>query len=215
MNKTNNTKTIPRIRDYKTAVGEGIGYGIAIPLNMVPDMRFTGTCPHFLALFGFGMLAATLAHDPDPKWDKWREKRFWIPSAFVLGLIIVVGMVVLKERAFENGYWFDFLAGLGSMFLLIGVGRARQGLLHRLLSARPLVWIGGFSYSIYLIHAPLLQFIWQYLLRSFHSNDGLTLFLLVVPGMALIVGLSYFFYWGCERPFLNTKRTLIERKPQE
>lgn len=196
-----------RIGAVGTAVvATAIGYAIVVIIIKRYQGQFLDACPHYLGLFGMGMLAATIGHGSQERWLRLREKRFWIPIALLLALLVGAGNMLLKERAYENGHWFDLLVGLASMCLLIGVGASPKGRLNAFLSLRPLVTVGGFSYSVYLIHAPLLQIIWQYLLPAFHRNDGLSLFLLVVPGTLLIIGASYLFYLGCERPFLNTRR---------
>lgn len=52
---------------------------------------------------------------------------------------------------------FDVLtADLGALLLVLGIMRGPQGLLHRVLSARPFVSIGRVSYEIYLWHYPVL-----------------------------------------------------------
>lgn len=183
-----------------------LSYAIAIPFYKVPDFRFVLACPHYLGLFSMGMLGATIAHDPDLKWQRWRENRFWTPLALLMALGLVLGNILGGEAAFANEHWFDLVAGIGGMCLLIGAGQPGKNRVRRFLSWRPLVFVGGFSYSIYLIHAPLLQIVWQYLLSPFRSNDGLNLFMLLVPGTALIVAISYLFYLACERPFLNARR---------
>ena len=71
----------------------------------------------------------------------------------------------------------------------------------------PLIRLGGFSYSLYLIHAPLLLVLPQ-IFRHFSldvngRNGGVIMALLVCP---LIVLCAYGFYLVVERPFL-TRRT--------
>ena len=74
------------------------------------------------------------------------------------------------------------------------------------ISWKPLVFVGTFAYSIYLIHAPLVQIAWQYGVNPLHLGSLMTFIILVVAGVPLILGLSYLFFLLCERPFLNTKK---------
>jgi peptidoglycan/LPS O-acetylase OafA/YrhL len=90
--------------------------------------------------------------------------------------------------------------------LLLAASRpGRLNPIHIALNWRPLVWVGGFSYSVYLIHAPLLQVIWQYGLRPLGLGALPTYLALVALGLPLIVAASWGFWYVCERPFLNSK----------
>jgi peptidoglycan/LPS O-acetylase OafA/YrhL len=97
----------------------------------------------------------------------------------------------------------DTLVGLWSMSLLITVASDQNSWLSRVLSYKPLVFIGTFAYSIYLIHAPLLQILWQYLFVPFQSRPLLMFAVLAIIGTPIIIGLSYIFFLAFERPFLN------------
>ncbi len=89
---------------------------------------------------------------------------------------------------------------------MIAAANTEIGWLNKALSWRPLVAVGTFAYSIYLIHAPLIQVIWQYLLFPLQPHPLFRLMTLFVVGTPLIVGISYLFFLVGERPFLNTHK---------
>ena len=97
----------------------------------------------------------------------------------------------------------DLLVGIATMAILISVCRDQNDPIRALLSAKPIVWVGTFSYSLYLIHAPLLQIIWQYLIHPLGLSSGQTFAMLSLAGGPLVVAAAYLFYLVCERPFLN------------
>jgi peptidoglycan/LPS O-acetylase OafA/YrhL len=76
---------------------------------------------------------------------------------------------------------------------------------HPGVAAAGLVWIGSFSYSLYLIHAPLIQVLWQYVFHPPGPGDTATYLLLLLIGGPLIVLAAWGFWWACERPFLNSR----------
>lgn len=99
----------------------------------------------------------------------------------------------------------DEFAGVWAMCLLIAISKHEQSLLSRWLSFKPLVWLGTFAYSIYLVHAPLLQVFWQFIFVPLQQKPLAMLWALVLVATPLIIALSYAFFLACERPFLRRK----------
>lgn len=107
--------------------------------------------------------------------------RFWSSPASidVLGVVGLVGLAAMV--ALTNGYTaFQYRGGtlLCSILTLMVIAACvqPQGMVARVLSAEPLVWVGKRSYSIYLWHYPLLLLMnpvanindtpwWQYILQ--------------------------------------------------
>lgn len=107
--------------------------------------------------------------------------RFWSSPASidVLGVVGLVGLAAMV--ALTNGYTaFQYRGGtlLCSILTLMVIAACvqPQGMVARVLSAEPLVWVGKRSYSIYLWHYPMLLLMnpvanindtpwWQYILH--------------------------------------------------
>ena len=151
----------------------------------------------FFALFAFGMLAETICFDERKFWRKLRDNVPWLALAVVFAPLT---FRLLTTRFYELA---DYPFGLACLSLLVAVGRSPEGKIRAALSWRPLVWIGGFSYSLYLIHAPLIQLFWQYILRPLRLSENVTFLLLAFLGTPLFVAVAYGFYWFCERPYLT------------
>lgn len=101
---------------------------------------------------------------------------------------------------------------LGILFssMLIAASRPHT-FLHRMLSARGIVTLGIFSYSVYLIHQPLITAVGAWTTIHIHNDFGRMLFelLLIVPVM---LGLGYVFHLFFEKPFMGTGGTPAETK---
>jgi peptidoglycan/LPS O-acetylase OafA/YrhL len=91
--------------------------------------------------------------------------------------------------------------------LLVVSSRDASNVLRRALSWKPLVTVGAFSYSFYLIHAPLLQLLWQYVAHPLGLDSPATFAVLMTLGLALVLAASYGFYRLLERPFLRRPRS--------
>ena len=55
-----------------------------------------------------------------------------------------------------NYFWIDIIVGPSVALLLVGLATGRLPLLTRMLDVRPVRAIGASSYSLYLVHAPIV-----------------------------------------------------------
>ncbi|WP_368499736.1 acyltransferase family protein [Herbiconiux sp. A18JL235] len=92
-------------------------------------------------------------------------------------------------------------------------GRLSAG--RRLLELRPLVSLGLFSYSIYLIHSPILALA-NILLLPLQLPTLTNRLLLVFVAVPAAVAISYGFFWIVERHFVtgHQKRVFAEKTHQ-
>ncbi len=98
----------------------------------------------------------------------------------------------------------DFVVGTAMVPLLV-LGVQHPAVVW-LLSWRPLVFLGTFSYSIYLVHAPLLILIDHEVIARLHwqGTYAFVVFLLLLPS---VLALAYGFFWFAERPFLRAGKS--------
>jgi peptidoglycan/LPS O-acetylase OafA/YrhL len=77
--------------------------------------------------------------------------------------------------------------------------------------------IGIFAYSVYLIHEPLQQIIWQYAILPQAASKPAQFVALCVASVVVVIPVSFGFYQLFERPFLgkNALRQLLERFAHE
>lgn len=182
-------------------------------LNSIFNFGFDGITPQYLGLFAVGMLGADIAYGKTALLPTLRRPS---PALALLGATTLLMLGVSRVSSWHGGFlpdaYADFFVGLWAASLMVAAANAGDGRLNRLLSSRPLVFIGTFAYSIYLIHGPLIQVIWQYVLFPLRNNP-LHMFLgLSLVGTPLILGTAYLFFLACERPFLTRRKrqTLAE-----
>jgi peptidoglycan/LPS O-acetylase OafA/YrhL len=175
-------------------------------VGKLPGYAGYAFAPQYIGLFAMGMFAASVYTAPGPRWARLRDWYAWEAVALV-SLLVVARLITAKDV-----YLLDPIIGLGTIGLLLAASRpGHLNLIHAALEWRPLVWVGGISYSLYLIHAPLIQLIWQYALQPLRLGDTLTYLALLVLGVPLIVAASWVFWYCCERPFLNTQPSPARR----
>ncbi len=166
-----------------------------------PDLNVTLS---FLALFAFGMAAAHVVFAPHLAGFRARFAWPMCSLSATLLFIAAVEMPPLRGHTLLL-YQLDFLAGMAGALLLVALCLAPQSRLRRLLSAPVLVRIGGFSYSLYLLHAPLIQIAWQAGIDRV-ENPRVAFAVLLLASLPLSLGVAYLFYLVFERPFLPRSR---------
>jgi peptidoglycan/LPS O-acetylase OafA/YrhL len=179
-------------------------------LGYDPGFGVSAVDPQYLGLFGLGMLAATLVDAPPRYAQAFARWRGW-EVTFVAGLAFLPWAL-----AFVSIIPGDLDVGLTTMAALLAASRLdRYNPLRAVLEWRPLVWIGGFSYSLYLIHAPLIQLIWQYAVRPLGLSVSGAYWALLLGGLPLIVMTAWGFWYVCERPFLNSATRAAQMNKRE
>ncbi|MCC2668550.1 MAG: acyltransferase 3 [Armatimonadetes bacterium] len=181
--------------------------GWTVLLGVVLTFGFGGALasalPWYLSLFCMGVLAAQQCGKPQPLGAGWARG-----GAYVLFGVVAL-TIVAKGKDFFNGHLIvmDTLTGAATALLLVASLQDAEKQAHwitRLLSWKPLVGVGAFSYSLYLVHAPALHGLYLLYNGLFHLPTE-RMFLLLAVSIPLIVGLSYLFHLAFERPFLNTR----------
>ncbi len=159
------------------------------------------TCQYF-ALFAFGMLAAEVSQTS--QWPALKSPAV-LRNMFAIAF---AALVSLCHRWGISGHWvvMDLIVGIASFALLVGASLPGTNVIRQCLSWYPLVQIGTFAYSIYLVHAPILQIFWQYGIHPHHFPSTVELGVVIAGGLVLSIGGAYVFFWFCERPWLVQKR---------
>jgi len=194
-----------RIGGLATTLGALIvGY---VGLFILRDSPLDGITPHYIGLFALGMTAAAIALSPEPPWARLREAVPWSLAALAVAALSIALSLRGKVLPLRT---LDLPIGVCAAGVLVAASRPNSRLLRAALSWKPLAFVGGFAYSLYLVHLPIL---WILARSSFApattmaSNDRLVR--LLVVGLPLAVLGSYGFYLVCERPFLRFRAAAV------
>jgi peptidoglycan/LPS O-acetylase OafA/YrhL len=133
---------------------------VTLPVVVIGFAVFDGSppqgdnwlAPHLVPVFAAGVVAAGVVAAGD------RFHR--VPWALLSVLAAApVGILVLYQGSrwmVGNYYWVDLAIAPAMTMLLLAVVSGRPAALIRLLDSRPLKRLGSFSYSLYLIHLPIV-----------------------------------------------------------
>ena len=165
---------------------DGIGYVLAYSVF--------GRCFEFaLGMFTAEMIA---------RWHETQKNPLHWIDGLVVAVIVPVAIIDGRHGHFQT--LTDSMWGL-LFAVIILIGSRPNAIVNRLLSTRYLVRIGIYSYSVYLIHLPLVILLGGYATTHF-SNNGQVLFILLFA-VPLMLGLGYLFHLLFEKPFMTAPRS--------
>jgi len=176
---------------------------------LLQHTRLQGLTAHYLALFTFGMLGSTFSFSVMPAVTQYRTSISWKRVSLTLFFLLVLVCTYLSGRVSQYIIYVDLLVGLCAATFIVAMSCDAKNLLHRILKWKPIVFVGTFSYSLYLLHMPLLQVVWQFVLLPLHMSNLEKFFLLCLCGGPLVVFVSYLFFLAFEKPFISKRQSSI------
>jgi peptidoglycan/LPS O-acetylase OafA/YrhL len=187
---------------WTTAIAIGLGFALS---RFVPNVG----AAHFwlIGLFGMGMLAAFLAV------RRTRFKAGW--PALIMFVAAVGWLYIDPDSAEARNLYSESLIGAAIALALLWLAAAsldgRRTWLHRILETRFLVWVGLWSYSLYLIHSPMLA-LGNLLLLPLGLPTWLQLIVMLGVVLPAAGALAYVFHRLVERHFITTHQKAEFRK---
>ena len=196
-------------------LGRRISLGTAVLITMAvalvahaianlggPFEKIDGLTPQFLALFALGALAVQLG-------SGGRAARLRRPLGAVGLAALLAFMLVAATHSSEwvvaRFFWMDLLFGVGVACLLARMHAGGSAPARGVLASPAALWLGLFSYSIYLVHAPIVGFLNKYLFGPMDVSPLATFGLTLALGLPVILALCYGFHLVFEAPFLRRR----------
>ncbi|MEU1973766.1 acyltransferase [Microbacterium sp. NPDC019599] len=161
--------------------------------------------PWLVALFAAGMLAAQVTVR-----DNVRPRTLCL-IAVATG-VAIVGLGARFHQGVVAYYAVEVLVGLMLAVGLAAIGpRSVQGRTPKWigrLGSKPLVTLGLFSYSIYLVHSPLLGLA-NLLLLPLGLPVTVQYLVMTFVVLPIVLVICYGFFWLVERHFLNSRQKQV------
>lgn len=200
------------------AAGFAVGYGAACLAGPLGNPALRQCCPWYAGLFTLGMAAAA-ASRPGRRARAARRRDFCpLTTALAVAAVLLAAGAVNghDDRQFLVA---DPLVGAATALVIVRCSRlatagnvpapVRAGFFHgshspllRLLQARWAVGLGTVSYSLYLVHYPLLALA-DAVLRSWEWGLDARLAAHLLLASPCCVVAAYLFHRAFERPFLT------------
>jgi peptidoglycan/LPS O-acetylase OafA/YrhL len=157
-----------------------------------------GLMPHLAPAFAAGLVAAGIVVARDS------VRRLPWPWLTLLAAAPVLLLIVVRGPVWtvEHYVWVDLAATPAMALLLVSVATGRPARLVRLLSSRPLEALGTMSYSLYLIHVPLVMLVARRLAPTVTAGWGTSRFAVTLAvALPLTLLAAHLFAAVFELPF--------------
>jgi len=195
-------------RRYGISATVGAGFLAGCLPSFVRAIDYRDMCPWYAGLFAMGMAAAVAVHRERPRSRSLGDRSLWFFVAGILSLALFAPPVMRS----------DSLVGLGTACLIVSCARfvldgnqeSDRPRLLRLFESPWVVKMGGGSYSLHLIHFPLLSLASGMLRGWGWGADArmLTLLLAISPAC---IGAASLFSLVFEKPFLVNRQRSTDR----
>ncbi|MBO0870071.1 MAG: acyltransferase [Micromonosporaceae bacterium] len=157
-------------------------YGLLGP-QASPENRLTGLTPLFAAPFAIGLVAAgVLAAGARTRGWPWH----WL-AVLTAAPTVALMLIYRSQWTVAHYYWIDLALAPAIAMMLAALATGRPAPAMWLLGTRPLRSLGSFSYSLYLIHLPIVIVVSRYVVGG--RVPGGRIEFLATAGVAVPVSL--------------------------
>ncbi|MFI7295237.1 acyltransferase family protein [Streptomyces sp. NPDC050121] len=164
--------------------------------------------PHLAPVFVAGVVGAGIVVASD------RVRRLpWGWFAVLAALpVLALGVVRGSVWTVNHYFWVDLAIAPAMTMLIAAVATGRPAVLVRLLTARPIRSLGDFSYSLYLIHLPIVMAVIRRVAPHFVSPGLPTFGFTLIVALPVSVSGAWLFARIFEIPFKGNRswKSMIE-----
>ncbi len=219
---------LPIWRRYGIVCTVGGGLFLGYLPRLLFHHHFDSAGFRFIGLFAFGMGAAVVAFSKEAAYQKIAALPFWIWISAGAALTFVALAAFRTNWLMRNMSIHELLIGTAAAtFLLVaaqlpmasglgnGTGPRRlfAAALVRILEQPPVVALGTFSYSLYLIHAPLLALVFSAVMLL-HLHAAACFAVCELVALPICIGCAYAFHLVFERPFMSRSGAKNEKEAE-
>lgn len=131
------------------------------------------------------------------------DKQSWRPSFWILigALAALAACLLYRDPVFRETFRYSFQGA--SLFVVFAYVLSWDNVATKLLATWPILWLGRFSYSIYLVHLIILALVDQYLPAMNHLESAI---IVIIGSIAFAAAM----YISVERPSHAARRAIIK-----
>ncbi|HKN94654.1 MAG TPA: acyltransferase [Thermoleophilaceae bacterium] len=180
---------------------------VVVPLGVLGphlakvDTFLIQSAPDLAALFAIGILAAGIVGAS--------RRRIELPWAWLALFAAAPPLALIALRGsvwtLDHLYWVDLTLGPAIACLLAALATGHARPLMRLLDSRPLRKLGLSSYSLYLIHGPIVGIVYARIVAPRFHHGALAFLVTVALVVPFTIAFARLFAAAFETPFLRRR----------
>jgi peptidoglycan/LPS O-acetylase OafA/YrhL len=165
-----------------------------------PFDKIDHVTPQFLALFALGILAVHVGRGGRAE---QLRRPLGVAALAVFLVMVLFGALEGPEWMVARYFYVDLAFGLAAACLLCALCAGGARGISRVLGSRAGLKLGLFSYSIYLMHAPIIALLHKYVVVPLDLPALAQFFVLLAIGVPAVLIGCYGFHLLFEAPFLR------------
>jgi peptidoglycan/LPS O-acetylase OafA/YrhL len=210
---------LARRRSVEAAVAATVGVVLvahAVARIGPPFDKIDHLTPQFLALFALGILAVHLGRGARAA---CLRRPLAALAAAAFAAVVLLAAVQGSEWMVARYFAVDLAFGLATACLLCALYAGGAAWVGRLLGSRAGLKLGLFSYSIYLMHAPIVGVLEAYVVGPLGVPPLARFGVMLAVGLPVVLAACYGFHLLFEAPFLRHRdaralRAIAMRAPR-
>jgi peptidoglycan/LPS O-acetylase OafA/YrhL len=172
-----------------------------IPIAVYP----TAFVPEYLSLFVLGAFGAAIAFSTQESMARLKKIISWRISISIILCLLITSKLPLSfpgklERILHNSTFQNLLVGIITSAVLVAIYDGKINFFRKLMEWKPIVYVGGISYSMYLLHYPILQLVYQYLISKLNLPFHYASITMLIVSFPVVLLFTIGFYLLIERP---------------
>ena len=198
---------LPVWRRWNMTATVAVALTLGYALHLLVPGGLEGAAPWYIGLFALGMAAATFNFSTRTGLWAYGNNVPW-GSICVALMAVLAAIGSLANGWFRDNAWLiDPIFGFAAVSLILHcvemVSRNEVSPLYHLtvLRSKWVVGLGAFSYSLYLVHYPLVEIV-SAILQSHAVPPRAQIAVTFGVGVPVVTGLAYLFHVVFERPFM-------------
>jgi peptidoglycan/LPS O-acetylase OafA/YrhL len=207
-------------RNFGMVITVIVAFAIGFAPHFLSSHPMDLAIPWFLGLFALGMAAAALNFSEKPNWVTFRQRLPW--RWIAVGCVVLLTAVYWRRPSIDFDFKYvvlsDLLVGLFAVSLIVDCTsylttsaeaqtKRQPSAILNLLEMRWVLWLGTFSYSLYLIHMPVLALL-QIPINLLHLSISTRFFVSLLVVLPASIVAAYGFYFLFEKPFLSQPKAV-------
>ena len=178
-------------------------FAATVPLSYIRPELVVGRL-WYAGLFAMGAAGAVVATANDTKMKYYLNRVAWLKLALA-SLVAAAALLAARNWVHDNPWVADTLIGLATMCVIVACAHNSQtrdsrvrGVLIAIFESPIATALGVFSYSLYLVHPPIVA-ICNQVLSSFSVRPSIYLPSMILLGTLASLLVAAIFYWAVER----------------